>query len=303
MTSAIGSWSNWTLSRPTWSWGFARPRVDLAKHFHVLRSSTCKYCLFCQHLINVSSGLLMCKWVKALLPLCRHNVCTKAQSCLRRRDSQISRCGAKPVALSTREPLRVFNSLSSPLPHLLLFLYVWMKPLCVYMWVCVCACVCVCMCAYYLSKSLHVCLFLPYPSKFSQCLSSQRMAAQVKLGWKVWETSRYWYRAQRSFSHRGIQIGKSKDKGSQGSSCSHMNANRIKVPALEADIQFTYWSLAAARPHPLLLKTSVRLWRCFLVPATSTLSLPVLKRGSLQLVARKAPPIRCFIFQVFFSLY
>lgn len=92
--------------------------VALAKHINVLRSFTCKYCLFSQHLINVAGGLLMCKWVKALLPLCQHNVCTEAQSCLRRRDSQISRCGAKPVALSTREPLRVFNSLSSPLPPL-----------------------------------------------------------------------------------------------------------------------------------------------------------------------------------------
>lgn len=105
--------------------------VAPAKHFSVPGSFTCKYCLFSQHLINVSGGLLMCKWVKALLPLCRHNVCTEAQSCLRSRDSQISRCGAKPVALSTREPLRVFNSLSlSPAPPI--FLYVQMKPMRVY---------------------------------------------------------------------------------------------------------------------------------------------------------------------------
>lgn len=123
MTSVIGSRSNWTedviimprvqprICRTTEARG-----VALAKHTHVLWSFTCKYCLFSQHLINFSGGLLMCKWVKALLPPRQHNVCTEAQSCLRRRDSQISQCGAKPVALSTREPLEVFNSCSFPLP-------------------------------------------------------------------------------------------------------------------------------------------------------------------------------------------
>lgn len=52
----------------------------------------------------------MCKWVRALLPLRQHNMCTEAQSCLRKGDSQISQCGAKPVALFTGEPLGVFNS-------------------------------------------------------------------------------------------------------------------------------------------------------------------------------------------------
>lgn len=169
MTSAIGSWSNWTedviimprvqprICRTTGARG-----VALAKHTDVLGSFTCKYCLFSQHLINVSGGLLMCKWVKALLPPRQHNVCTEAQSCLRRRDSQISRCGAKPVALSTREPLRVFNSLSSPLP---LSLYVRMRP--------VCLSACVCMRVHYRPKSLHVYSFVPFSNKFSQCLPSQ----------------------------------------------------------------------------------------------------------------------------------
>lgn len=125
--SAIGSCSNWTLSFPVRNRGFAgpsRPMVwPLPNTSMSPGVSTCKYRLFSQHLINVSGGLLMCKWVKAPLPLCRHNMCTEAQSCLRSRDSQISRCGAKPVALSTREPLRVFNSLSlsslfPPLSHL-----------------------------------------------------------------------------------------------------------------------------------------------------------------------------------------
>lgn len=172
MTSAIGSWSNWTedviimpcvqprICRTTEAHG-----VALAKHIHVLRSFTCKYCLFSQHLINVSGGLLMCKWVRALFPLCQHNVCTEAQSCLRRGDSQISQCGAKPVALSTREPLRVFNSLSSPLsPHLLLST------------VCadeMCVCVCVCTRVHYLPRSLHVYSFVPLSNKFSRWLLSQ----------------------------------------------------------------------------------------------------------------------------------
>lgn len=136
-TSSIGSCGNWTLSFPVWNRGFAgppRPTVwPLPNTSMSPGVSTCKYRLFSQHLINVSGGLLMCKWVKALLPLCRHNVCAEAQSCLRSRDSQISRCGAKPVALSTREPLRVFNSLSLSLslfPRLSpIFQYVQMKPM------------------------------------------------------------------------------------------------------------------------------------------------------------------------------
>lgn len=119
-TSAIGSRGNWTLSFSVRNRGFAgppRPTVwPLPNTSMSPGVSTCKYRLFSQHLINVSGGLLMCKWVKAPLPLCRHNLCAEAQSCLRSRDSQISRCGAKPVALSTREPLRVFNSLSLSLP-------------------------------------------------------------------------------------------------------------------------------------------------------------------------------------------
>lgn len=132
---AIGSCSNWTLSFSVRNRGFAgppRPMVwPLPNTSMSPGVSTCKYRLFSQHLINVSGGLLMCKWVKAPLPLCRHNMCTEAQSCLRSRDSQISRCGAKPVALSTREPLRVFNSLSLSLssPGFPIFQYVQMKPM------------------------------------------------------------------------------------------------------------------------------------------------------------------------------
>lgn len=196
MTSAIGSWSNWTedvIIMPRVQPRICRTTearsVALAEHINVLWSFTCKYRLFSQHLINVSGGLLMCKWVKVLLPPCRRNVCTEAQSCLRRRDSQISRCGAKPVALSTREPLRVFNSLSFPLPPL---------PLCAdetCVWMCVFACVF--MRVHYLPKSLHVYSFVPFSNKFTQCLSSQWIAMGVreKLGRKMWETSRYWYRA------------------------------------------------------------------------------------------------------------
>lgn len=120
---------------------------------NVLGSFTCKYCLFSQHLINVSGGLLMCKWVKVLLPPLQHNVSTEAQSCLWRRYSQISWCGAKPVALSTREPLGVFNSL----------LHVWMKPVCVS--------VCVGMRVHYQPKSLQVYSFVLSSIKFYQGLS------------------------------------------------------------------------------------------------------------------------------------
>lgn len=117
--------------------------VAFAKHTYVLGNFSCKYCLFSKHLINVSGGLLMCKWVKALLPLPQHNVCTEAQSCLWRRDSQISRCGAKPVALSTREPL-VFNSLSR----------LSLRP-CVCVWnLCVTLCMCGGVWVRYVSKSL-----------------------------------------------------------------------------------------------------------------------------------------------------
>lgn len=169
MTTVIGSRSNWTedviimpcvqprICRTTEALG-----VALAKHTDVLRSFTCKYCLFSQHLINVSGGLLMCKWVKALLPPLQHNVCTEAQSYLRRRDSQISQCGAKPVALSTREPLEVFNSRSFLLPF---SLYVRMRPVRVS--------ACVCMRVHYLPKSLHVYSFVPFSNKFTHCFSSQ----------------------------------------------------------------------------------------------------------------------------------
>lgn len=112
----------------------------------------------------------MCKWVKMLLPPLQHNVSTEAQSCLWRRYSQISRCGAKPVALSTREPLGVFNSL-----FCLSLLRVWMKPVCIS--------VCVGMRVHYLSKSLQVYSFVLCSIKFYQGLSIQWIvvAVQVKL--------------------------------------------------------------------------------------------------------------------------
>lgn len=134
-------------------------RVALAKLADVLGSFTCKYCLFSKLLINVSGGLLMCKWVRLQLtldsntppppplphPQPRHSVCAEAQSCLRRRDSQISRRGAKPVDLSTREPLGVFNSGSSPL-----FFCIHGEDLFMRVWVCVCVSMCVFMGVHYL---------------------------------------------------------------------------------------------------------------------------------------------------------
>lgn len=76
----------------------------------------------------------------------QHNVCTEAQSSLRRRDSQTSRRGAKPVALSTRESLGVFNSLSY---------HFFSHSVCVHeRRVCVCAFVF--MRVHYPTKSFHV---------------------------------------------------------------------------------------------------------------------------------------------------
>lgn len=100
----------------------------------------------------------MCKWVRALLPLRQHNMCTEAQSCLRKGDSQISQCGAKPVALFTGEPLGVFNSPPHPPPPLLYpSLYVQMRPVC-----------------------LHVCVQeSPLPVRESPCLLIRKFSRRL----------------------------------------------------------------------------------------------------------------------------
>lgn len=109
--------------------------VAFAKLADVLGSFTCKYCLFSQLLIFFSWRFINVQMGEsASHPPHQHNVCTEAQSSLRRRDSQTSRRGAKPVALSTRESLGVFNSLSY---HFFLILYACMRG------VCVCVCICV----------------------------------------------------------------------------------------------------------------------------------------------------------------
>lgn len=157
MTSAIGSRSNWTedvIIMPPCAAkdlrGPQRPTVwPVPNSLMSLGVSLVNTVLFSKLLINVPGGLLMCKWVKAPLQLTstphplplQHCMCTEAQSCLRRRNSQISRCGAKPVALSTREPLGVFNSGFSPFPPptLSFSVHPWRRPVCV----CVCVCVCI----------------------------------------------------------------------------------------------------------------------------------------------------------------
>lgn len=120
--------------------------VALAKLADVLGSFTCKYCLFSQLLIFFSWRFINVQMGEsASHPPHQHNVCTEAQSSLRRRDSQTSRRGAKPVALSTRESLGVFNSLSY---HFFLILYACMRGVCV--------CAFVFMRVHYPTKSFHV---------------------------------------------------------------------------------------------------------------------------------------------------
>lgn len=76
-----------------------------------------------------------------------------------------------------------------------------------------------------------------------------------------------------------------------------MNANRIKVPALEVDIQFTYRSRAAARPHA----SSIMMFMKIAVLS----QLPHSCQNEPLVINSEEGPVSmcCFMFKVFMGQY